>query len=396
MHPKDASVVTPPSNLRWWPTPGQLYLIVMHLCVFGGQYGSEGKGSVSEHLLLSNRYVSGVGLLRKWTVIGENAPNSGHTCTAGSVRSLPAASFFADRVILGPDAVIDPPTLMDDILKIQVWRATQKEYSLPQLPMGRLEVHIHSNAAWLQPIHREMEANLASIKAISSTGSGSGAARYDKYYHRKPDAVMSAAHRNIFDGFDVRICHPNAWLSLVDQALCGDCLFECSQGFLLDTNFGIYPCVTSRSTSPRVAIERNGFGNGDWVYCSVMRTYPIRTGGPSGPTMGKEVTFESLGVIPEIATVTKRTRRIFEFSIDEFIQTYRMTRFDRLYITHTDYLLEWAKRNYPDYSSMNFAAVVNAAGAGWVDSEIFKACPESGDLVNNVWVSYTPGFFTKI
>ena len=115
-------------------------------------------------------------------------------------------------------------------------------------------------------------------------------------------------------------------------------IFECSQGTLLDTNFGVFPFCTSRSTLPRVAIERNGLGWIDWEYAGVYRTYPIRTGGPSGPTGGDELDWKYLGVKPEIATVTKRVRRIFEFSEKDFCKSLSLNRPDYLMFTFLDYI----------------------------------------------------------
>jgi len=366
----------------------------MHYCVFGGQYGSEGKGCVSEFLMHQNDRV-------RWTVIGENAPNSGHTCSAGSVRSIPAASFFADRVILGPDAVIEPELLGEDIRKVQEYRAKHG----PPLPGGRLEVHIHPHAAVLQHWHKAQEAECESIKAISSTGSGSGKAREAKYILRQPYAVISREDHlwkpQYWKDLDVRVQELFAWPTLVRQALATACIFECSQGFMLDTNFGLFPHVTSRSTSPRVAIERNGFGAGQWQYCATLRTFPIRTGGPSGPTGGKEVTCADLGVPDEIATVTKRTRRIFEFSIDDFEYMLALVRPDHLFFTHADYLVSQHRKtcretNVPDaYSD-------NSCFYSWYIDNAHSYVNQRGPTIgrqatfsrpSDIWFSFNPAQF---
>lgn len=367
----------------------------LHLCVFGGQYGSEGKGCVSEFLMKENRHHGD--RFREWTVIGENAPNSGHTCSAGSVRSLPAASFFANRVMLGPDAVIDIDILKHDLATIQAWRATQFSDELPGLPGGRLEVHIHPHAAWLKPHHREMEANSKSVTAISSTGSGSGAARFEKYFSRTPDSVIQSAiveYPNIFAPYDVRIQPLKAWPILASMALDGSCLFECSQGFMLDTNFGLFPHVTSRSTSPRVAVERNGFGYENWSYCAAIRTYPIRTGGPSGPTAGKEISFLELGIPNEIATVTKRIRRIFEFSVDDLEYMTQLVAPDKLFITHADYLSDWSQKNgFASLSTVDWRAIT---GAWWKTTVADQSPWIDETFQDNVWFSARAGQFEKL
>jgi hypothetical protein len=88
----------------------------------------------------------------------------------------------------------------------------------------------------------------------------------------------------------------------------------------------------------RVAVERNALFSLGFQYVGVYRTYPIRTGGPSGPTGGKEITFADIGVPNEIATVTKRIRRVFEFSRDDFQLTINLNRPWIVAFTHLDYI----------------------------------------------------------
>lgn len=139
-----------------------------HLVVYGGQYGSEGKASATEFWancfqLNRNR--------ERITVIGENSPNSGHTCSRGATKNIPAASFWADRIFLGPDAVIDPDILVED------WKKT-----------GRKPLYIHEHAALMDDKCKGQEQDL--IKRVSSTGSGSGKARQRKFIDRYTDSVV--------------------------------------------------------------------------------------------------------------------------------------------------------------------------------------------------------------
>jgi len=291
----------------------------MNIVVYGGQYGSEGKASACEYWI---KRLGG-----KIAVVGENSPNSGHTCSLGATKNIPASSFFADIVLLGPDAVIDMDVLQRDL------EAT----NYPTL-------FIHEHAAVLTPQHKLHEQGL--IKRISSTGSGSGMARKDKYILRRGTAIIKGkkiSHVNIVPNMEWY----NLLYSLERQGY--SFVFECSQGFLLDINFGVYPYCTSRSTSPRVAVERNGLGSLEWQYAGVYRTYPIRTGGPSGPTGGVELEWRNLGLSPEIATVTKRVRRVFEFSTKDFIHSITSTRPDHIMFTFLDYLEEsfddWLERH---------------------------------------------------
>jgi adenylosuccinate synthase len=154
-------------------------------------------------------------------------------------------------------------------------------------------------------------------------------------------------------------------------------ILECSQGAMLDTNFGVFPYVTSRSTLPRVAVERNGLGHLPWEFAGVYRTYPIRTGGPSGPTGGAELSWQSVGVPQEIATVTKRIRRIFEFDEKDFCRSLKLTRPDHIMFTFLDYLGETDLTDVRGFREW----------LEWHDiSEVTRT---------NVWISNTTGKFVE-
>jgi len=298
----------------------------MKICVYGGLFGSEGKGCVTEHLATQRRTKAS-----RLVVFGENAPNSGHTCSAGKTRNIPACSFFADTVILGPDSVIDPDLLLADIAAVNRWRLDNDYKNI-------IEVYIHENAALLYDADKAAEMDV--IARVSSTGSGSGAARVAKYFGRLSDRVVSGNDEvvNRLAKSGIRFLTRYQWLTMIESSKGDDWIFECSQGALLDTNWGYYPHVTSRSTLPRAVIARNGLDGCFWEYAGVYRTFPIRTGGPSGPCGGPELQWEDLGLPPEIATVTKRTRRIFEPSQDDLFLSLQLTKPEYVYFTHCDYI----------------------------------------------------------
>ena len=310
----------------------------MKTCIYGGQFGSEGKGSIAEAIIKKNRADlwanSEPGKQPKLIVFGENSPNSGHTNSVGKTRNIPVSAFFADAVIMGPDSVISPECLINDLIAVTNYRASVGN-NTPFM------IYIHWNAAVSRPGDGQMETDM--VKRVSSTGSGSGYARHVKCFYRNLDSVVgnSSYLKDEVEaaGFqNVAVLNTNQYLSLIENAVDCDWLFECSQGSLLDVNFGYFPFVTSRSTLPRVAIERNGLGDFDWEYIGVYRTFPIRTGGPSGPTGGEEIEFKDINVADEIATVTKRKRRIFTFSDHDFYTSLRLNRPNVIAFTHLDYL----------------------------------------------------------
>lgn len=308
----------------------------MKFVIYGGQYGSEGKGSAAEWLLKHGRHVDEPSRPkydpdRKLVAIGENSPNSGHTCSLGKTRNIPASSFFAESVVLGPDSAVNIPVLMQDLDSIKT--ATGK---VPRL-------YIHEHAALVGEYDGKLEFTDGMVERVSSTGSGSGAARaYRKCYLRRADAAIGnnkhLVEKANIGGYEIVLLNRFQFIHLLEQLRNCDCVFECSQGTLLDVNWGIYPFVTSRTTLPRVSIERNGLATLPWEYFGVFRTYPIRTGGPSGPTGAPETSFADIKVPDEIASVTKRIRRVFGFSRDDFWLSMNLTRPAHVMFTHLDYI----------------------------------------------------------
>lgn len=297
----------------------------MKLCIYGGHYGSEGKGAAAEFWIEQMR-ASGH---RRIVAFGENSPNSGHTCSLGKTKNIPASSFFANVVILGPDSVVDIESLAVDL---ELVRAKNPD----------VEVYLHENAAWMIPSQKKAEEISDLESRISSTLSGSGQARSDKYLHRNEMYTVSGTSPSTraLLALGVRLINRYGWMHLVNHMLTDyDWIFECSQGALLDTNWGIYPFVTSRTTLPQAAICRNGLGAFDWQYVGVYRTFPIRTGGNSGPTGGEETAFPVIGVKTEIATVTKRVRRVFDFNACDFELSLFLTQPHIVMFTHLDYLM---------------------------------------------------------
>src|SRR5262245_2868757 len=135
----------------------------MH-CVYGGQFGSEGKGATVEWLASQRS---------NWKVVfGEGSINSGHTCKFGKLRMLPTGAFWAESVMLGPDSVISQKHLIDDIGLVSAHND------------GLKTVYIHEHAAWQEENH---ESNTTLEARIGSTISGSGAARHHKYFVRMPE-----------------------------------------------------------------------------------------------------------------------------------------------------------------------------------------------------------------
>jgi adenylosuccinate synthase len=104
----------------------------------------------------------------------------------------------------------------------------------------------------------------------------------------------------------------------------GHVIVEGTQGFGLSLLHGAaYPFVTSRDTTAAGFAMEVGLSPrliDDIVL--VVRTFPIRVGGPSGP-LSHETTWEEVGtlsgapmVLPEYTSVTKRLRRVAHFDMN--------------------------------------------------------------------------------
>ena len=92
-------------------------------------------------------------------------------------------------------------------------------------------------------------------------------------------------------------------------------LIEGTQGYGLGSRAGRYPHCTSGDCRAVDFLAQAGIPpqrEADvWV---VLRTYPIRIAGNSGPLPG-EKTWEEVGVDPEFTTVTKKMRRVGEWDL---------------------------------------------------------------------------------
>jgi adenylosuccinate synthase len=129
-------------------------------------------------------------------------------------------------------------------------------------------------------------------------------------------------------------------------------LVEGTQGQLLSLNTsGFYPYTTSRECGPeailsQIGISPRGFDETE-IIC-VMRTFPIRVGGPSGP-LPHEISWEELKKItggyvdtPERTTVTKKIRRIARMDEALTKQMLAQTCPTSIALTFLDYIFPWA------------------------------------------------------
>jgi adenylosuccinate synthase len=166
----------------------------------------------------------------------------------------------------------------------------------------------------------DREAERRDLRDIASTCSGTGAALVRRISRQ---ADVSLAQDS--DALGAR-CRIETVAPLLHHVLDdgGNVIVEGTQGFALSLlHSRDYPFVTSRDTTAAGFAMEVGLSPlqiDDIVM--VIRTFPIRVGGTSGP-FASEISWEEIrniggapDVLPEYTSVTKRLRRVANFDLD--------------------------------------------------------------------------------
>lgn len=297
----------------WFQDPG-LYVLV------DGQFGSTGKGLMAAVLAAA--------FADKMDVITSNAgPNSGHTAYLHDdpdqkvmTQQLPVASVFATHYGFSPVTYLNGGAVIDaDILRDEVERYKVED------------VYVHPHAAFITQRAKE-----TTLSHIASTAKGVGPAMADKLLRDNQFVVAGNA-----DQFD----HPNIVLDV--PKLRNRVFVETAQGFSLGINTGFYPYTTSRECTVAQAVADYRAAPSDVrksIVC--LRTYPIRVGNtPDGYSGGwyadqRETTWDDIGVPLELTTVTKRVRRVANFSRLQYLECLRINKPDVLFLNFCNYMNE--------------------------------------------------------
>lgn len=275
-------------------------------------FGSSGKGLMAGYLAARRK---------PDVVVHAFGPNSGHTYISATGRKLVHRMLGIGVVspslkyhLIGPGAVVDLDVLFQEA-----------SHCLDLI--GNARVLIHESAAILQPHHAEAESGLVKI---GSTMKGTSAAMLEKI-GRNPDSKILADH--LRHGIEIRAADLNLPISVASRGQYREIIegasvlqVEGSQGHSLGISTGFWPYVTARECSVNQLLSDCWIPPGLDEVVGCARTYPIRVAnrlngdgemvGWSGPGYldQDETTFESVGVEPELTTVTKLPRRVFTFS----------------------------------------------------------------------------------
>lgn len=290
--------------------------------VVGGQFGSEGKGKVAYFLAQE----TGAKI-----AIRVGGTNSGHTVigpsgTSTIFRQLPTAALLPGVTsVLCAGSYIDPDILHDEIARTG-------------LSPGRLL--IDPNAMIITEQDRLEEQTDSLRQSIGSTLSGTGAAVRRRISRKS--SVRLAKHDNSLRQFVTPVV-PFMRAHLAD----GDrVLIEGTQGFGLSLlHAADYPYTTSRDTTAAAFVSEAGLSPLDVDdIVLVLRAFPIRVGGNSGP-LPKEITWqiisdESASPLPilEYTSVTREVRRVACFDSDVVRHAIMANTPTCIVLNHLDYI----------------------------------------------------------
>ena len=300
--------------------------------VIGGQFGSEGKGKVALEIVRHHRS-------REEPVVAVRVggPNSGHTAydhagTKRVLRQLPAACIDRDvDVALPAGSYIDVAVLLDEIERLDY-------------PRDRIKVS--ARACIVTDEHRAWEREAGLGDAIGSTGSGVGAAVMASVAREARNFPMHSIAAEDVPELSEFIDDTSSYLRRRLEAK-HRVVVEGTQGFglsLLDG--GYWPKATSRSTTAAAALAEAGLSPVDVDDVTmVIRSFPIRVAGDSGPLAG-ETAWEEVAArigrraeeLREYTTVTGRLRRVGEFDPGLVRRALDANRPTRLVLNHLDYI----------------------------------------------------------
>lgn len=267
-------------------------------------WGSCGKGGVSGYMALRRNYDAVV------CSYGTQAGHSYNNAALGirmMVQQLPVGiiSPTVKRVFIGPGALIHADVLRGELERYGHF-------------LDGKQLLIHEHAAVVEDRHSQ-EEYAAGYTKIGSTAKGVGRAAIERI-ERNPDNPNCARHR--WAGTDLERYVVDRFEYDRHMADVDYLLIEGAQGFSLSSYHGDYPYCTSRDVTPwQIAADCALPWDlvGRIAVYGVVRTYPIRVNnrdGSSGPAYDgqRELSWEEVGQQPELTTVTKLPRRIFEFS----------------------------------------------------------------------------------
>jgi len=350
------------------------------------QFGSTGKGQVVASLVHTHpdryRFILKNGVAQAGHTVAwqdSDAPVDAPTQRAIGEHALilhylPSLFYawreFWERVkenppvlVLGPATILDPNTFINELK--QIHRAVLSHFqSLPFDQWPRFTLLLASTIKVVDhSILKDYEKGL--VERIGSTGTGVGSARArvilrealtllevltqdredQPESHRELKRLLSSQK---LTPFRFQLIDYHTWIQGVLMNPDIRLLIEGTQGYGLSLHGRYYPYATSTQITtssllgdlfiPPQAIDR---------VIGVMRTWPIRVGGNSGP-MRMEVDWNILRAFnpfirPEKTTVTQRTRRIGYFDLTDIVEAILVNGVTDIVVNFLNYMPGWSE-----------------------------------------------------
>jgi len=331
-------------------------------CVFGAQWGDEGKGKIVDFLARDADYV----------VRFQGGSNAGHTITIGderfALRLTPSGVLQGAIGIIANGVSLDPPVLRDELSMLEAHGIARD--------LVRVSDRSHLVLPFHGPLDRALDASRSDLWRNNTTGRGISTCMSDKYRYEgfrvadllservraerlsylieRGNAQLRAAGEAPLD-VAAATAEVESWIDLLRPLVCDtgrllrdaraagkNILLEGAQAALLDVDFGTYPFVTSSSTGA------NGIAAGTGLppravdrIIAVAKAYMTRVGSDAGPFPTRErgeigERLQERG--KEFGTVTGRPRRCGWFDAVAARHVCRLNGVDALAITKIDVL----------------------------------------------------------
>ena len=289
--------------------------------IIGGQYGSEGKGKVSDFWAKQ---------MNAAAVVRVGGPNSGHTVYAQNDRQM-AFTQIPTSCLQNNVLSILPAGSYINLQRLQ------KEIEIASLTPSNLV--IDANAVIVDSDCEQAEKDLMLRESIGSTLSGTGQA-VSKRVMRGKDVTLAA---NIACLIPFITDTKALMRSLLNEGQ--HIVIEGTQGYgLSNLHSRCYPYATSRDTSAAGFLSETGLSPFDVEHIvMVLRAFPIRVAGNSGP-LPNEITWETLTKesgatkkLCEYTTVTKKIRRVARFDPNLVRDAIVANCPDIIVLNHVDY-----------------------------------------------------------
>lgn len=294
----------------------------------GGQYGSEGKGAIAAHI--ANKYDVHVRV---------GSHNAGHTFywngSKHVMQSIPCGWINPKAaIVIGRGALINMKQFMKELVHIMRYYPDFLRRLHIDPETGVLDDKFHEQEGG---VHGEMH------KRIGSTGEGVGPARVARI-NRDPEQFRQFKDIAAEYGLEECLCEDTPKFIANAQDYGVNVLIEGTQGSALSLLHSFWPYCTSIDTNAAGIISEVGIAPSRVTdVLMVVRTYPIRVAGNSGPMKG-EITWEELSdrlgknMVPEKTTVTKKVRRIAEWDDKLFKQSCLLNAPTEIALTFADYI----------------------------------------------------------